>query len=114
MHKRIVSLLVLMGIAFSSFSQDETFNVQSLPTNVGGKSELKRIFEEQLQYPAALLRDKVGGKVMLTFVVNKDSSITELNLNTCGVPELDAEAMRIFRLLKWVPALQGGEFVSAR
>jgi TonB family protein len=108
--------IILFFIAISSFcfAQDESFNVQSLPQNVGGKAELKRVFQEQLQYPEKLLADKVGGKVTFNFVVNRDSSITELKMSSSGVPELDAEAQRIFKFFKWVPAIQGGVYMSAR
>jgi TonB family protein len=89
------------------------YTVDVLPTNVGGKAELKRIFEQEIQYPAAALKDKKGGKVTVNFTIKADSTTEKASVTGFGVPEVDAEAYRIFRLIQWVPAVKNGKYVSA-
>lgn len=84
------------------------FNVDVLPQNIGGKAEFKRIFDEQLQYPSRCLQQKIGGEVVCNFTVNKDSTVSKFKLISCGVPELDQEALRLFRYYQWIPAMKNG------
>ncbi len=89
------------------------YNVDVLPTNVGGKPEFKRVFEQEMVYPEKALKNKYFEKVTFTFVIKKDSSINNVKLEMKGDKETDAEAMRIFYLYQWVPAMKEGQFVDA-
>ncbi len=106
----ITCFLVLIT-CFKTFAQIG-YNVEVLPTNVGGKAEFKRVFEQELIYPESLLQNKTGGKVTINFDIKKDSSISNIKLVSCGFSELDAEALRLFNLLLWVPAVKEGQSVG--
>ena len=88
-------------------------NVDVLPTNIGGKSEFKRIFEQEIIYPESQLKEKDVKKVTISFVIMKDSSVTQIKVSESGSPEIDAEAKRIFKLYQWVPAMKDGQYVNA-
>lgn len=113
--KRIFNIILIFGSAVGMLSAQESvhFNVDVLPTNVGGKFEFKRVFEQELIYPMDMLKDKVGGKVTVNFSIHKDSSIHDFRLISSGFPALDAEAKRIFRKFQWVPAVKQGMYVGA-
>jgi len=110
MKKIHILLLFLMSI--NGFAQTG-FNVDILPTNIGGKAEFKRIFEQELIYPESLLKEKAVKKVTISFVIMKDSSVTQVKISESGGIEMDVEAMRIFKLMLWVPAIKDGQYINA-
>ncbi|MDQ3048956.1 MAG: energy transducer TonB [Bacteroidota bacterium] len=104
-------LLLFLFCSASVFAQIQHM-VDVYPTNVGGRPEFKRVFEQELRYPEKALLNKTGGKVMISFSVRNDSTIRDLKLVSSGSPELDKEALRLFKLYRWVPAIKEGEFVN--
>ncbi len=112
--KKVIAILIFFVFASDpGFAQQSGFNVDILPTNIGGKAEFKRMFEQALIYPATSLRKKIGGSVTINFAVMKDSSVTNVKINKPGVADLDSEAMRLFKLYQWVPAVRKEEYISA-
>src|ERR1043165_3615280 len=111
--KRILSLSFLWLMSAAAFAQDG-FSVEVFPTNIGGKEEFKRVFDQEMVYPEKALKNGYYEKVTLNFVVNKDSTVSDIKLQMHGDKEIDAEAIRIFRLFKWVPAIREGQYVSAQ
>jgi TonB family protein len=110
--KKIIftSILLLQMICF--LSAQESYNVDALPNNVGGKSEFKRIFDQELIYPKASLAKKIDGKVTISFTVNKDSTINNISVTEAPAKDIEAEALRILKKYQWVPAVKGGKYVS--
>ncbi|MGZ4115940.1 MAG: energy transducer TonB [Bacteroidia bacterium] len=107
----ITVLSVLTGV--NSFSQiAQPFD--AFPTNVGGKTEFKRIFNQEVVYPDASLKNKKGGQVTVYFTIEKDSSVKDISVSSTASPDLDKEAMRLFKLYKWVPAIKAGNYVTAK
>lgn len=81
---------------------------QHLASNIGGKHELKRFFEQELIYPENELQNKVGGKVEISLHVKPDSTVDQVKIIKSVSPAIDAEALRIFRKLKWTPGREIG------
>ena len=88
------------------------YNVDKLPASIGGNAELKRIFKQELQYPAEALKKKEGGKVRISFVIKSDSTVTSILIKGVS-PAIDAEAIRIFKLIQWTPAMKDSKPVAA-
>lgn len=88
-------------------------SVSVYPTNVGGKGEFKRVFEQEMIYPKKALENKYFEKVVINFEIKKDSSVSNVKLEMRGDKEIDAEAMRIFNLFEWVPAIKEGRYIDA-
>src|SRR3954470_2645926 len=107
--KHPFSLFILLLFAVNSIAQNG-FTVEVFPTNIGGKEEFKRVFEQELIYPEKALQNGYYEKVTINFDVNKDSSVSNIQLQMHGDKEIDAEAIRIFRLYKWVPAIREGQY----
>ena len=107
----VIAALCVLFVSVSGFAQIG-YNVDVLPTNIGGKAEFKRIFDQELMYPENELKNKVGGKVSFDMVVNKDSTISDFRMGQHLTPALDSEAIRLFKLYQWVPALKGTQRVS--
>jgi TonB family protein len=103
--KSAVSLIASSFISSICFAQ-LGYNVDALPSNIGGTSELKRMFRQELNYPAGSLQKKEGGKVVIDFVVLKDSTVTNVHIKKSVSPAIDAEALRLFKQIQWYPAMK--------
>lgn len=61
-------------------------------------------------YPAGALADSIQGRVIIQFVVEKDGSISNVNVEKSVHPLLDAEAIRLITgMPKWTPGKCKGE-----
>jgi protein TonB len=114
--KRILTFGLLLLAAVNVMSQPIAglgYTVDVLPTNIGGKSEFKRVFEQELIYPEKALAAKQGGVVEISFTLRADSVPSDIRVKSCGIAELDAEANRLFKLFQWVPAIREGKYIDA-
>lgn len=106
-------LPVLMLFLFTAVHAQDVYYVKGgidrVADNVGGPLEFKRIFEQEVIYPEKALKEDTGGKVELRFMVMPDGTTAELQVWKSASPELDAEAIRIFRLLLWEPTIYEGK-----
>lgn len=81
--------------------------VEDLPQFPGGAVELMKWLTRNLRYPAAIQKQKVEGKVVVQFYINRDGSISGLKLVQRLHPACDREAMRVMRMMpKWKPGVQ--------
>jgi len=72
----------------------------------GEKARLKFI-QENLVYPQEAKEQKIEGYVMISFVVQKNGELTNFKVVKSLHPLLDAEALRVVKLMpKWEPAWQ--------
>jgi TonB family protein len=99
-----VSFISLFLIAFINKGFTQPIINTDVPSNVGGKNELKRVFEQELIYPKGSLAKKIDGKATFSFTVNKDSTISNLAITESPAKDIETEALRIFKLLQWIPA----------
>ena len=76
--------------------------VEDLPQFPGGAVEFMKWLTKNLKYPPAAHQRKVEGKVLAQFIVNKDGSISNLELVQTLDPLCDREALRVLRMMpKW-------------
>ena len=52
--------------------------VQELPMFPGGMTEFVKWLTKNLKYPTAALRSKIQGKVMVSFIVNTDGTVSDI------------------------------------
>lgn len=81
---------------------------QSKAENYGGKSEKKRIFNQELYYAPNSLNQKYGGKVELEFDLDEKAYIDNIHVTRSVSKELNAEAIRLLKLMLWIPASENG------
>ena len=74
----------------------------------GDTKQVNDFIAEEMQYPESALKEGIQGIVLLKFLVDKDGTIKNLSVVKSVCPEIDAEAMRIFRMLLWEPASKLG------
>jgi protein TonB len=76
--------------------------VEDLPQFPGGAVEFMKWLTKNLKYPPSAQQRKVEGKVLAQFIVNKDGSISNLELVQTLDPQCDREALRVLRMMpKW-------------
>jgi TonB family protein len=81
----------------------------------GGIAAWGRYLSATLKYPAAAQRAKMGGRVFVSFVVNTDGSVEDVQLLRGMGYGCDEEAIRVINAMpKWNPAIHRGEKVRSR
>ncbi len=92
--------------------------VEEGPEYPGGSAALLEYLRSNIQYPERCKENKIQGRVLITFVVNKDGSIVEPAVVKSAGPEgveLDVEALRVVSSMPaWTPGKQKGEAVRVR
>jgi TonB family protein len=86
--------------------------VDRVAGNLGGSVEFRRLFEQELIYPEKELAEKKGGKVQLSFIVKEDGTVADVKVKQSVTPAIDAEALRIFKMLLWKPTIYRGKPIS--
>jgi TonB family protein len=93
----------------------EMFDIAKAPSFPGGEQAMMQFISDNLKYPALARENAIQGMVALTFVVDKDGSVTNINIlrdigGGCG-----KEAMRVVQAMpKWTPGQANGQPVKVR
>ncbi len=95
--------------------EDEIFQVvEQDPEYPGGVDALYKFIQQNLKYPQLAKENNITGRVFVTFVVEKDGSVSNVKAardigGGCG-----AEAVRVIKSMpKWTPGKQRGKAVRA-
>jgi len=87
--------------------------VEQMPQFPGGESAMLSTIGQNLKYPVIAQENGIQGKVIVRFLVEKDGSISKVEVVRSLDPACDKEAIRLIRLLpKFIPAKQNGVNVS--
>ena len=94
---------------------DEYDEVDDLPQFPGGASALFNYLSVVMQYPEEDEANGIQGRVVVSFIVEKDGSISDIKLVNSVSPGLDAEALRVVRTLPhFIPGKKNGVPVRVR
>jgi protein TonB len=86
-----------------SIERSKVFVVFSYPEFPGGFEKFKQYIKNNLRWPAN--SKGIEGKVIVTFVIEVDGSLTDIKVARGLSPEFDEEAIRLIRECpKWKPA----------
>ena len=86
-----------------------------MPEFPGGPVELAKYLSSHIIYPKDAEENGMQGRVIVTFVVNTDGSISDAAVVRSISPSLDEEAIRVIESMpKWKPGLQNGEKVRVK
>ena len=81
----------------------------------GGFNELIKWLQANIQYPDDCKKEKIGGRVITKFLIDKDGSIKEAKILRGIHPSLDQEALRVINTMpKWNPGKVKGEPVVSQ
>ena len=119
----IMSLMALFGLTTVSAQKtvvakknQQVFDVvEKMPEYPGGQAALFEYLQKNVKYPADAEKKKVEGRDLVTFVVNTDGSITDIEVVRKTFPSLDAEAVRVISgMPRWKPGEQKGQKVRVK
>ena len=113
---RTFSMLQFTNNTENLQTDDKVFMiVEQQPEYVGGYEALKDFIRQNMKYPEAAAKAGIGGTVYVSTVVNADGSLSDFTVLKGVDASLDAEAVRVVKLLPaWIPGTQNGEKVRTR
>lgn len=89
--------------------------VEQAPEFPGGEKELYKYIMENLRYPKDCAEANIQGRVVLSFIVTKDGTITNPEPLKSPDERLTEEAKRVvLSMPKWKPGVQRGENVNVK
>ena len=110
-----------LGVAVKAKKEEEAdpkgvFDVvENMPAFPGGPAELMNFLSTNVKYPATAIKDSIQGRVIATFIVEKDGSISGAKVVKHVSDDLDAEAIRVIESMpKWIPGKQNGKEVRVK
>lgn len=90
-------------------------NVEIHPEYPGGADAMAKFLRDNLRYPPQAQQAGIAGKVYLSFVVDKDGSISSVEIQKGIGFGCDEEAMRVLRKMpRWKPGRQQNMAVKCR
>jgi protein TonB len=97
-------------------AEDEIFTaVEQQAEFPGGSGAWARFLGKTLKYPSAAQRANVGGRVFVSFVVNTDGSVQDVQVLKGVGFGCDEEAIRVIKSMpRWNPGKQSGRAVRSR
>lgn len=89
--------------------------VEQNPSFPGGEAELMKFIRKTLKYPPFAAENGIQGRVTLSFVVERDGSIANVEVMRSPADELSKEAIRVVNAMpKWSPGKQRGKPVRVK
>lgn len=89
--------------------------VEQMPEFPGGQAALLKWISDNIKYPAIAEENGIQGRVVCTFVVERDGSVTDVLVARSIDPSLDKEAIRVLKKMpKWIPGKQNGSAVRVK
>ena len=89
--------------------------VEQMPQYKGGYQALMDYLNKSIKYPVIAEENGIQGRVVCTFVVERDGSITDVKVVRSVDPSLDKEAVRVLKAMpKWIPGKQNGSAVRVK
>lgn len=96
--------------------EEKVFDVvEQMPSFPGGNAALMKFLNENIHYPVVAQENGVQGRVVISFVVERDGHITDVQVARSVDPSLDKEAQRVVKSMpKWIPGKQNGSAVRVK
>ena len=89
--------------------------VEVMPSFPGGQGALMSYLNSHTKYPVVAQENGVQGRVTVSFVVERDGSITDVHVVRSVDPSLDREAARVISSMpNWQPGKQNGSAVRVK
>ena len=89
--------------------------VEQMPSFPGGPAALMEFINRTKVYPVSAFNQHIQGRVIITFIVEKDGRLSKAKVVKSVHPALDKEALRVVKKMpKWIPGQQGDRKVRVR
>jgi TonB family protein len=97
-------------------SEQEVFIfVEKMPSYPGGEEAIMKFLLDNIKYPELARTNGIQGTVYVKFIVEKDGSVTNVNLQRGIGGGCDEEAVRVVSIMpKWISGKQNGKTVRVQ
>lgn len=86
-----------------------------MPAPVGGEAAWAKFLRKNLRFPSEAQDAQVSGRVILSFVIEKDGHLSNIVVERGAGYGFDEEAVRVLKLAKaWTPGQQNGQPVRVK
>lgn len=107
------SILLIFSILLYSFVFGQTEEPNRQPSFPGGEIARIKFIEDNIQYPFSASRNKIEGKVVVEFVVDRTGAVKYISVSGGLGYGCDEEAIRMVECMpKWTPGMSNGRLVS--
>ena len=95
---------------------EEVFTiVDVMPQFPTGEEGLAKFISEYIRYPEHAKAENIHGRILCSFIVRKDGTVSNIEIVNGLDHELDNEALRVLSMMpKWTPGKNGCETVSVK
>ena len=102
--------------SFKASGNDAVFTVvEEMPSFPGGEPALMAFIKSNLRYPTSCAEKGIQGRVTLSFIIEKDGSVADIEIMRSPDERLSAEAIRVVQSMpKWTPGKQRGQVVRVK
>lgn len=114
---KAVAVKYTVPVTFRLQKHDETPEatlsvVSEMPEYPGGSSELLKFLAQNIHYPQEAQEKGVQGRVICSFVIDKEGNVVDPKIVRGISPLLDSEALRVVGMLpRWTPGRNEGKVV---
>ncbi len=118
--KVALTMLVLLFSFMTSTAQTKKNDmeyciVEMMPQYPGGLAAMLKYIRENIKYPEQAMKERIQGRVTVSFIIEKDGSISDVKAVRSVHPLLDKEAVRMVKSMpKWSPGKNNGKPVRVR
>ncbi|HEX8019732.1 TonB family protein [Mucilaginibacter sp.] len=89
--------------------------LEVMPEPLGGAAAWAKFLQKNLRFPPAAQDAGVSGKVFMSFIIEKDGTLSNIKVDRGAGYGFDEEALRVLKLAKaWKPGVQNGQNVRVR
>ena len=105
-----------IGLLPEGSNPNQSFDVvEEMPQFPGGNDALMKYLASNVRYPEVAEKAGIQGRVIVTFVVGSDGSISDATILKSVDPSLDQEALRLVNgMPNWTPGKQDGKPVRVK
>ena len=113
---RVLKASEIRPLVKHNYGPDDVRDVaEKMPHPQGGFTELYKYLRSNINYPPAAKKENIGGRVIVTFIVEKDGSLTDVRVAKSVHPLLDDEAVRVVsEMPNWDPGEEDGKPVRVK
>ena len=111
-----VLLFSFMTSTAQTKKNDMLFSVvEVMPQFPGGQIAMLQYLMKNIKYPEQAMKKGIQGRVVVSFIVEKDGRVSNVRLLRSVESSLDKEAVRVVKSMpKWSPGKQNGKPVRVR
>lgn len=115
-EKDNITILRAVGDDSTVSDKEKVYQVvEQQPSFPGGREELFKYLAYNVRYTIDAAKNKIEGRVLVTFVVEHDGSISNVNVANSVYPSLDKESIRVVSgMPKWIPGKANGKTIRVK